>query len=69
MARVALAYVAAQGIIAIPGTTEPEHLVENRSSRDTELTDEEMKATPASISALKPQGNRYDEVAMGNIGT
>ena len=37
--QIALAWVAAQGFIAIPGTTKPKRLEENWASRDIELTD------------------------------
>src|SRR5688572_23378274 len=43
VAQVALAWVAAQGMIAIPGTTKPSRLEENWASRDIELTEEELK--------------------------
>ncbi|KAF3039614.1 hypothetical protein E8E11_003326 [Didymella keratinophila] len=39
--QVALAWVAAQGMIAIPGTTKAGRLEENFASREVELTDEE----------------------------
>ncbi|KAF4336582.1 aldo keto reductase [Fusarium beomiforme] len=66
--QVALAWVAAQGMISIPGTTKPERLVENFASTDIELTEEEIKDMRKLVDALKPQGDRYNEVAMRNIG-
>jgi aryl-alcohol dehydrogenase-like predicted oxidoreductase len=66
--QVALAWVAAQGMISIPGTTKPERLVENFASRDIELTEQEVKDMRKLVDALKPQGDRYNEVAMRNIG-
>ncbi|KAK0388787.1 hypothetical protein NLU13_5030 [Sarocladium strictum] len=68
VAQVALAWVAAQGMIALPGTTKPERLVENWTSRDIDLTEEELKEMRATINQLKPQGDRYNEVAAKDIG-
>ena len=68
VAQVALAWVAAQGMIAIPGTTKPSRLEENWASRDIDLTEEELKEMRALINKLKPQGNRYNEEALVNIG-
>jgi diketogulonate reductase-like aldo/keto reductase len=68
VAQVALAWVAAQGIISIPGTTKPSRLEENWASRDIELTEEELKLMRATIDKLKPQGDRYNEVAAKDIG-
>ncbi|KIW12755.1 hypothetical protein PV08_07941 [Exophiala spinifera] len=68
MAQAALAWIAAQGIIALPGTTRPERLVENWISRDIELTDEDLRAMRALVESLKPQGDRYSEVAARDIG-
>ncbi|KAH7325546.1 aldo/keto reductase [Stachybotrys elegans] len=66
--QIALAWVAAQGMIAIPGTTKPSRLVENWSARDIELTEEELKQMRATINELKPRGDRYNEVAAKDIG-
>lgn len=66
--QVALAWVAAQGMIAIPGTTKPSRLEQNFSSRDVELTEEELKQMRATIDQLKPQGDRYNEEAAKAIG-
>jgi len=66
--QVALAWVAAEGIIAIPGTTRPERLDENFASRDIELTEEDKQEMRAVIEASKPQGDRYSEEASKAIG-
>ncbi|KAF5229929.1 hypothetical protein FAUST_10093 [Fusarium austroamericanum] len=66
--QIAIAWVAAQGMIAIPGTTKPERLVENFSAREIEITEEENKEMRMLVDALKPQGDRYNEIAMRNIG-
>lgn len=55
-------------MIAIPGTTRPERLVENFSAREIEITEEENKEMRKLVDALKPQGDRYNEIAMRNIG-
>jgi diketogulonate reductase-like aldo/keto reductase len=68
MAQAALAWIAAQGIIALPGTTRPDRLFENWTSRDLELTDEDLKEMRTLADSLKPQGNRYNEVAAKAIG-
>lgn len=66
--QVALAWVAAQGMISIPGTTKPGRLEENWGSREIELTDEELAHMRTMVDLLKPQGDRYDEAAAKNIG-
>lgn len=68
MAQVALAWIAAQNIIALPGTIRTDRLEENWNSRDIELTDDDLKEMRALSNSLKPQGNRYDEEAAKNIG-
>jgi diketogulonate reductase-like aldo/keto reductase len=65
--QVALAWVAAEGIIAIPGTTRPERLVENFASRDIELNEEDKQEMCAVIEASKPQGDRYSKEASKAI--
>lgn len=66
--QVALAWVAAQGIITIPGTIKPSRLEENWASRDIDLTDDEMKYIRSIVESLKPQGDRYNAEAAVNIG-
>ncbi|KAF3403169.1 Aldo-keto reductase yakc [NADP] [Talaromyces pinophilus] len=66
--QVALAWVAAQGMIAIPGTTSPSRLEENWASRDIDLTEEEIEKMRATINKLKPRGDRYNEEAAKAIG-
>jgi diketogulonate reductase-like aldo/keto reductase len=60
--------VAAQGMISIPGTTKPGRLEENWGSRNIELTDEELDHMRTIIDSLKPQGDRYNEIATKDIG-
>jgi aryl-alcohol dehydrogenase-like predicted oxidoreductase len=59
--QVALAWVAAQGFIAIPGTTKAHRLEENWASRDVELTEAEMAEVRRIVEEAKPQGDRYGE--------
>jgi len=66
--QVALAWVAAQGMIAIPGTTKPERLVENWKSNEVELTEEEKKEMRRIVDQAKPVGNRYSERAQAMVG-
>lgn len=66
--QVALAWVAAQGMIAIPGTTKSHRLEENWKSRDVTLTEDEMKEMRGIIDAAKPVGNRYSERAQAMVG-
>lgn len=66
--QVALALVAAEGFIAIPGTTKTERLDENFASRDIELTEADRQEMRAVIEASKPQGDRYNEKAAKAIG-
>ena len=66
--QVALAWVAAEGFIAIPGTTKPGRLEENFASREIELTEADRQEMRAVIQASKPQGDRYSEKAAKAIG-
>lgn len=66
--QIALAWVAAQGMIAIPGTTKVRRLEENWASRDIDLTDGEKQEMRRIIEAAKPQGSRYSARAQGMVG-
>ncbi|KAL4979386.1 NADP-dependent oxidoreductase domain-containing protein [Aspergillus desertorum] len=55
LSQIALAWVAAQGLIAIPGTTKARRLEENRASRHIELTVEEKQVTREIIDSVKPR--------------
>jgi aryl-alcohol dehydrogenase-like predicted oxidoreductase len=68
LAQVAIAWVTAQGMIPIPGTTKPSRLEENWASRDIDLTEEDLKEMRQLIQRLKPHGSRYNEQAMKNVG-
>lgn len=66
--QVALAWVAAQGFIAIPGTTKAHRLEENWASRDVELTEDEMAEMRRIVEEAKPQGARYSEALQKMAG-
>ncbi|KAH8886607.1 putative aldo-keto reductase [Thozetella sp. PMI_491] len=68
LAQIALAWVAAQGMIAIPGTTKAKRLEENWASREIELTKEELDEMRKIINAAKPHGNRYGAVHQALVG-
>ncbi|KAI7776896.1 hypothetical protein LA080_004323 [Diaporthe eres] len=59
LAQIALAWVASQGLIAIPGTTKPGRLEENWASRDIVLTDEEMVELRAVIDREASEDSHY----------
>jgi hypothetical protein len=66
--QIALAWVAAQGMIAIPGTTKPARLEENWASREVELTEEEKKEMRRIVDQAKPSGNRYGPAHQAMVG-
>jgi aryl-alcohol dehydrogenase-like predicted oxidoreductase len=66
--QIALAWVAAQGMIAIPGTTKPQRLEENWASREVELTEEEKKEMRRIVDQAKPSGNRYGPAHQAMVG-
>lgn len=68
LSQVALAWVAAQGFIAIPGTTKAKRLEENWASRDIELSEDEKAEMRAIVERAKPSGNRYSERAQAMVG-
>ncbi|KAH3196712.1 hypothetical protein KXX02_003974 [Aspergillus fumigatus] len=66
--QIALAWVAAQGFIAIPGTTKAKRLEENWASREIELTEEEKQEMRRIIDVAKPHGNRYGPENQALVG-
>ncbi|CAG8927646.1 unnamed protein product [Penicillium salamii] len=68
VSQIALAWVATQGMIAIPGTTKATRLEENWASRDIDLTAEEQSEMRSLIDAAKPHGNRYGAVHQAMVG-
>ncbi|KAH7374480.1 NADP-dependent oxidoreductase domain-containing protein [Plectosphaerella cucumerina] len=67
LAQIALAWVASQGLIAIPGTTKPKRLEENWASRDIDLTEEEKVELRAIIDKAKPHGERFSDQSKAVI--
>lgn len=67
-AQVALAWVAVQGFIAIPGTTKAHRLEENWASREVEPTDAEMSEMRRIVEEVKPVGERYGELLRKMAG-
>lgn len=68
LAQVALAWVAAQGMIAIPGTTKAARLESNWASREVDLTEDEKAEMRRIVDAAKPQGERYGEANRALVG-
>ncbi|KAL3431570.1 NADP-dependent oxidoreductase domain-containing protein [Aspergillus tetrazonus] len=68
VAQIALAWVAAQGMITIPGTTKASRLKENWASRDIELTEEEKKEMREIVDAAKPVGERFAPIFQSMVG-
>lgn len=66
--QVALAWVIAQGMIPIPGTTKSHRLEENWGCRDVELSEEEKKEMRSIIDQAKPHGERYAGAAKAMVG-
>ena len=66
--QIALAWVAAQGMIAIPGTTKAHRLEENWASRDISFTEDERIEMKKIIVAAKPHGNRYAPAQQAMVG-
>ncbi|KAF7943969.1 hypothetical protein EAE96_010381 [Botrytis aclada] len=66
--QIALAWVAAQGMIAIPGTTKPERLEANFASRNIDLTKEEFQEMRKIVDEAKPHGDRYSATAQAMVG-
>ena len=68
ISQIALAWVADQGMIAIPGTTKAPRLESNWASWDIELTDDERQEMRRIIDAAKPHGNRYAPAQEAMVG-
>lgn len=66
--QIALAWVAAQGMIAIPGTTKSARLEANFASRNIDLTKDELREMRKIVDEAKPKGNRYSAAAQSTVG-
>lgn len=68
VAQIALAWVAAQGLLAIPGTTKASRLEENWGSRDVVLTEEELNTMRKIVDDAKPVGERFSAIFQSMVG-
>ncbi|KAK3724193.1 hypothetical protein LTR37_001318 [Vermiconidia calcicola] len=68
LTQIALAWVAAQGMIAIPGTTKPARLEENWASSEIDLSEDEKAEMRRIVEEAKPSGNRYSEKGQAMVG-
>ncbi|RAL11900.1 Aldo/keto reductase [Aspergillus homomorphus CBS 101889] len=66
--QVALAWVIAQGLIPIPGTTKVQRLEENWRSREVVLSSEEAAEMRRIVEAAKPVGKRYAPAQEALVG-
>jgi aryl-alcohol dehydrogenase-like predicted oxidoreductase len=68
-AQIALAWILAQKpwIVPIPGTTNPERLVENIGSVSVELTTEDLQQIQEAVTKIAIQGDRYQAAAQKMI--
>jgi diketogulonate reductase-like aldo/keto reductase len=66
--QIALAWVAAQGFIAIPGTTKPHRLEENFASREISLSEEEKAEIRELLESAKTHGERFNEAGQKMAG-
>lgn len=68
VAQISLAWVAAQGLIAIPGTTRPDRLEENWASREVNLTPAELETMRTVVASAKPEGHRFSAMHEAAVG-
>ncbi len=68
MAQIALAWVASQGLISIPGTTRATRLEENWGSRSVELTEAEKIEMRKIVDNAKPVGERFSAIFQSMVG-
>ncbi len=70
-AQLLLAWVLQQSpsIVTIPGATKPEHLSENMRTRSLNVSNEVLEKASRLINQNTVAGERYDNVATGQVGT
>ncbi|PVH74706.1 aldo/keto reductase [Cadophora sp. DSE1049] len=68
VAQIALAWVASQGLISIPGTSRADRMQENWDSRSVVLTDEEKVEMRRIVDEAKPAGERFSAVLQSMVG-
>jgi aryl-alcohol dehydrogenase-like predicted oxidoreductase len=66
--QIALAWVASQDMIAIPGTTKATRLEENWASKEVELSEEEKREMRSIVDKAKPAGERYGPAHQAMVG-
>lgn len=65
--QLALAWVMAQGAVAIPGTKRRKYLEENVAAADIELTDDDLAALDQAAPVGAAAGTRYPEAGMKSL--
>ncbi|ALE07297.1 aldo/keto reductase [Arthrobacter sp. ERGS1:01] len=65
--QLALAWVLAQGVCAIPGTKRRSYLEENVAAADIELSAADLAALDAAAPAGSTAGTRYDEAGLKSL--
>jgi diketogulonate reductase-like aldo/keto reductase len=66
--QLALAWAAAQCLIAIPGTTKAPRMAENWAARDIDLSEDEVCAVRRAIEENRPYGNCYPPAMRAKVG-
>lgn len=69
--QVALAWILKRdsNIVAIPGTTNPKHLVDNYNAMDVTLSDDQWRYLDKLINDTTVKGQRYSESAQSDVDT
>ncbi len=71
MAQLALAWVLAQGehIVSIPGTTNPQHMLDNFAAKDIALSAAQIEQLNQMINRHNVSGARYDAQSQSEVDT
>jgi aryl-alcohol dehydrogenase-like predicted oxidoreductase len=71
VAQLALAWVLAQGehIISIPGTTNPQHMLDNFAARNITLSTAQVEKLNQMINRHNVSGARYDAQSQSEVDT
>src|SRR5262245_48869777 len=64
--QLALAWVLAQGVLPIPGTTNVEHLEENAGALEVELTEDDLRELDSVFPLGAASGDRYSDMSSVN---
>lgn len=65
--QLALAWVLAKGVVAIPGTKRRKYLEENIAATEIQLSEGDMNRLEAIIPLGTPTGDRYDQAGMQGV--